>query len=596
MTATLPAAEFDTTVGADPHPSLYNEDLAPLPKEKRRWGAFEYFNVWTNDIQSLAGYTLAASLFITAGINGWWVFAAIIIAGVFVNFLVNLTGKPSVKYGIPYAVMARSSMGVSGAKFPAIIRGIVAIFWYGAQTYFASTAVALALDAIFLDPDLPVFLGMDVIDWVSYVFVAALQVVLFLKGIAWIEKFLNFAGPAVYVVMVVLLVAIWVQAGERLLPAVGSIFSNSTVEGWGAIAAFFGVIGTMIAYFSAVIINFGDFARFSKSEKSMRRGNFYGLPVSLAFFTFLSLFTTAGAYIVLQGGEGEPLTNPAQIVGLVGNVFLTIIAAITFVVATIGINLVANFIPPAYDLSNLAPQRISFRTGGYLTAALGFIVGGLWVATISQIGLPMFVDTLGAILAPLYGVLVADYYIVQRRSVKVADLFSMDESGRYFYQRGWNIRALIAIGVAAIFSIAAVWVPALAQLSGFAWVIGALIGARALHGGDVESPAACHPGRDHRARSGRDRSLSDGQATRHPCRTDLHRRVLPAGGRRGRGSPHRRHRRTSATGSRTRSRRSCPTTRCCCPASSTRTCTSTSRAARSGRGSGLRPSRPRRAA
>ena len=108
--------------------------------------------MWTNDIQSLAGYTLAASLFITAGINGWWVFAAIVLAGVFVNFLVNLTGKPSVKYGIPYAVMARSSMGVRGAKFPAIIRGIVAIFWYGAQTYFASTAVALALDAIFVIP------------------------------------------------------------------------------------------------------------------------------------------------------------------------------------------------------------------------------------------------------------------------------------------------------------------------------------------------------------------------------------------------------------------------------------------------------------
>ena len=352
-------------------------------------------------------------------------------------------------------------MGVKGAQFPALIRGIVAIFWYGAQTYFASTAVALALDAIFLSPELPEFLGMDVIDWVSYVFVAALQVVLFLKGIAWIEKFLNFAGPAVYVVMVALLVAIWVQAGDRLLPAVGSIFDNRSVEGWGAVAAFFGVIGTMIAYFSAVIINFGDFARFSRSEKSMRRGNFYGLPVSLTFFTFLSLFTTAGAYIVLQGGEGEPLTNPAEIVGLVGNVFLTIIAAVTFVVATIGINLVANFIPPAYDLSNLAPQRISFKTGGYLTAALGFVVGALWVATISQIGLPMFVDTLGAILAPLYGVLVADYYIVQRRSVKVADLFSMDEAGRYFYQRGWNMRALVAIGIAAVFSVAAVWVPEL---------------------------------------------------------------------------------------------------------------------------------------
>lgn len=477
MTATMPTPEFDTVIGPERHPKLYNDDLAPLPREKRRWGSFEIFNVWTNDVQSLAGYTLAASLFITAGINGWWVFAAIILAGLFVNFLVNLTGKPSVKYGIPYAVMARASMGVQGAQVPALIRGIVAIFWYGAQTYFASTAVALALDAILGNPALPVFLGMDVIDWTSYVLVAGLQILLFVRGIAWIERFLNFAGPAVYVVMVALLVAIWVQAGDRLLPAVGSIFDNSEVQGWAAVAAFFGVIGTMIAYFSAVIINFGDFARFSRSERAMRRGNFLGLPVSLTFFTFLSLFITAGAYIVLQDGRGDPLTNPAEIVGLVGNVFLTILAAVTFVIATIGINLVANFIPPAYDLSNLAPQRISFQRGGYITAAVGFVVGALWVATISRIGLPAFVDTLGAILAPLYGVLVADYYIIQRRSLKIVDLFSMDPAGRYHYQRGWNTRALIAIAVAAVFSIAAVWVPFLSGLSGFAWVIGALLGA-----------------------------------------------------------------------------------------------------------------------
>jgi NCS1 family nucleobase:cation symporter-1 len=241
-------------------------------------------------------------------------------------------------------------MGVRGAQLPALIRGIVAIFWYGAQTFFASTAVGLAINAIIVTPPEATFLGMTWVDWVSYVIVAALQVLLFVGGISWIEKFLNFAGPAVYVVMVVLLIAIWVQAGDRLIPAVGSIFNNSEVEGWAAIGAFFGVIGTMIAYFSAVIINFGDFARFSKSEKKMRRGNFLGLPVSLTFFTFLSLFITAGAYIVLQGGEGEPLTNPAEIVGQVGNVFLTILAAVTFLVATIGINLVANFIPPAYDL------------------------------------------------------------------------------------------------------------------------------------------------------------------------------------------------------------------------------------------------------
>ncbi|MBB2925464.1 NCS1 family nucleobase:cation symporter-1 [Cellulomonas cellasea] len=460
-----------------PHPDLHNADLAPLPQDQRRWGAFEFFNVWTNDVQSLAGYTLAASLFITAGINGWWVFAAIVLAGLFVNLLVNLTGKPSVAYGIPYAVMARSSMGVRGAQFPALVRGIVAVFWYGAQTYFASTAVALALNTVLGSPGGTTVLGMNAVDWVAYCVVAAIQVLLFVRGIAWIERFLNVAGPAVYVVMLGLLVAVWVQAGDRLVPAVGSIFDQSDVQGWAAVGAFVGVIGTMIAYFSAVVINFGDFARFSRSERAMRRGNVLGLPVSLAFFTFLALFTTAGAYIVYQDGVGEPLTNPAEVVGLVGNPVLTVVAALTFLVATLGINLVANFIPPAYDLSNLAPQRISFRTGGYLTAALGFVVGALWVAVISEVGLPIFVDTLGAVLAPLYGVLVADFYVVQRRRIVVDELYSMSPTGRYFYDRGWNVRALAAVGVAAVFSVAAVWVDALAGLSGFAWVIGALLGA-----------------------------------------------------------------------------------------------------------------------
>lgn len=467
----------DTDAGTAPHPDLHNEDLAPLPKDKRRWGWFEIFNVWTNDVQSLFGYTLAASLFITAGISGWWVFAAIILAGVFVNYLVNLTGKPSVKYGIPYAVMARSSMGVKGAKFPALVRGIVAIFWYGAQTYFASTAVSLALDAILGNPETGSFLGMDVVDWASYIIVAGLQALLFVRGIVWIERFLNFAGPAVYLVMIALLIGIWVQAGDRLLPAVNSIFSNDSVQGWAAIGAFVGVMGTMIAYFSAVIINYGDFARFSKDERSMKLGNFTGLPVSLTFFTFLSLFITAGAYIVLQDGTGEPLTNPADIVGLVGNTALTVLAAVTFLVATIGINLVANFIPPAYDLSNLAPQRISFKQGGYLTAVIGFVIGALWVAVISNIGLATFVDTLGAVLAPLYGILVADYYIVQRRRLNVPDLYTMEPTGRYHYTSGWNTRALVAFLISAVFSISAVWVPALLELSGFAWVIGALIAA-----------------------------------------------------------------------------------------------------------------------
>ena len=128
--------------------SLYNADLAPTPSNKKNWGWFEIFNVWANDVQSLFGYTLAASLFLASGLNGWAVFAALILAGFFIMWLVNLSGKPSVKHGIPYPVFARVSMGVFGANFPAMARGLVAMFWYGAQTYAASTAVALLITGI----------------------------------------------------------------------------------------------------------------------------------------------------------------------------------------------------------------------------------------------------------------------------------------------------------------------------------------------------------------------------------------------------------------------------------------------------------------
>lgn len=456
--------------------ALFNSDLAPIPKENRKWGAFEIFNVWTNDVQSLAGYTLAASLFIGAGISGWYVFAAIILAGVIVNWLVNLSGAPSVKLGVPYAVLARTSMGVLGARFPALIRGIVAIFWYGAQTYFASTAVALAINAMFSSPESGEFLGMNAVDWISYIIVAVLQVALFSRGIDAITRFLNFAGPAVYAVMVVLLIVIWVRAGSDMLPAVGSIFTTEDVSGWGTVTAFVGVVGSMVAYFAAVIINFGDFSRFSRTERSMKLGNFTGLPVSLAFFTFLALFITAGSYVVFQDGQGEPMDNPSDIVAQTESVLLSIIAAVTFLVATVGVNLVANFIPPAYDLANLAPSKISFRTGGIITAVLGFVIGGLWVAVIDDIGLDTFVDTLGAILAPLYGVLIADYYIIRRRRVDLLKTFTMDRKGPYYYRDGWNFRGLVAVAIAAVFAVCTVWVPALQDLSGFAWIIGAALG------------------------------------------------------------------------------------------------------------------------
>ncbi|MFD2191404.1 NCS1 family nucleobase:cation symporter-1 [Pistricoccus aurantiacus] len=457
--------------------SLYNVDLAPIPHSKRRWGWFEIFNVWSNDIQSLFGYSLAASLFLSYGLNGWAVMVAIILAGFVVMVLVNLSGKPSVKYGIPFPVMVRASMGVRGANLPALLRAIVGIFWYGVQTYFASTAMALLLTSLFGDPG-GSFLGLSAIGWISFILVWFFQLAIFWAGIERITQFLNWAGPLVYLVMVVLMIIIWIQAGSDLLPAIGTIFSSSGDYQGSAVSAFLAITGTMIAYFAAVVINFGDFTRFVRSERQMKLGNLLGLPLNVAFFSFIALIITAGTLALF----GEALINPSDIIERVDSLPLTLIAALTFFAATVGINLVANFIPPAYDLANLFPSKINFRIGGLLTAIIAFFIGALWLTVISRIGIPGFVNALGAIVAPFYGIIVVDYYLIRRQRLNIQDMFSAEPGSSYYYTKGWNRRALLAFGLAALFSISTVWVPTLAALNGYAWLIGAGLGGLFYYG------------------------------------------------------------------------------------------------------------------
>lgn len=453
-------------------PSLFNEDLAPTPPNDREWGWFELFNVWANDVQSLFGYTLAASLFVTYGLNGWAVFAGIVLAGFIVMGLVNLIGKPSVEHGIPFPVMARASMGVRGANFPAMIRAVVAIFWFGVQTYFASTALSLAFIALIGSNGQPVFLDLSSIEWIAFLAVWAFQIMLFWNGIDLIVEFLNFAGPFVYFVMLTLAVTIWIEVGNDLWLELGTIFRGTGSYHGSSLGAFVAIVGTMIAYFSAVIINFGDFSRFVGSEHEMRKGNLLGLPINIAFFSLIALIVTAGTVALW----GEPMTNPTDIVARIDSLPLTILAAITFFAATVGINLVANFIPPAYDLANLMPSRINFRVAGIITSACALVIGGLWVSTISQIGILGLVNTLGAVLAPVYGIIVVDYYLVKSGKLDVDQLFSAARDGEYFYTNGWNMAAMVSFVLPAIFSVLTVWVPMLNALSGFAWVIGAGFG------------------------------------------------------------------------------------------------------------------------
>ena len=456
------------------HPKLYNHDLAPTAPEERTWGVFSLFAMWMSDVHSVGGYTFAASLFFL-GLTGWQVLISMVAGILIVYFLMNLIGRPSLRYGIPYPVVARVSFGVMGANLAAIIRGIVGIVWYGVQTYFASKAVqvlvlTLAPSAVALTKN--DIMGLSTLGWFSFLFMWLFQLFIFLSGMERIRRFIDFCGPVVYVVMFAL--AIWMlsQTGLsslnlQLSPPAGS---QTATIGIMANAAML-----IVAYFAALLLNFGDFARFGKSEAAMRSGNFLGLPINFLVFSIITVIVTAGTVKVF----GSAIMDPVLIVQKIGNPIVAIVGSVTFIVATMGINIVANFVSPAYDIANLYPERINFRLGGLITSILSVLVCP-WMFVASPQAITLFVSIFGAVLGPMFGVIVADYYIVKRQMLDVEDLYRMSPAGSFHYSGGWNPKAVGALAVAGTLSIGLALLGAykvIFNVGDWGWLIGACAGA-----------------------------------------------------------------------------------------------------------------------
>ena len=227
------------------------------------------------------------------------------------------------------------------------------------------------------------WLGLTAIGWISFVLVWALQIAIFSRGMNWIGTFLNVAGPFVYAVMIGLLIVLWQKSDGKLWEAAQTIFAPESPTFSTELKGFIAIVGTMVAYFAAVMINFSDFSRYSKNQRSMVLGNLAGLPANMILFSALALLTTAGAAVIY----GEKITNPSTIVERADSALLSVIAAITFFAATVGINLVANFIPAVNGIANMAPRVLNFKRAGWVTSLFALVIGGLWVSFISQVGI-----------------------------------------------------------------------------------------------------------------------------------------------------------------------------------------------------------------
>jgi nucleobase:cation symporter-1, NCS1 family len=433
-------------------PNLTNEDLAPTTPQQRRWGAFSIFNVWTSDVHSLWGYFLAASLFLLCG-NFLNFLLAIGIGSVVIYLLMTLVGLAGARTGVPYPVLARASFGVWGANFPAMIRAIVACFWYGAQTAAASGAIVALLtrsDAIMEFHKNVHFLGHSGLEVICYVVVWALQLLIIQHGMETVRKFQDWAGPGVWLAMLVLAIGLCVKAGgfsfDNTIPM--NVLLDKTKDAGvpgtpGSLTSLMAVAAVWITYFAALYLNFCDFTRYATDEAAVKKGNLWGLPVNLLAFSLVAGVTTLAAYKVY----GEVLIHPDQISAKFDSWLLAALAAFTFCIATLGINVVANFVSAAFDISNTFPRRISFSKGGYIAAAIALVLYPFapWEGSAAT-----FVGAIGSTMGPLFGIIMVDYYLVAKGAVVVDELYH--EDGRYRYQGGWHVNALIAAAVGILFS------------------------------------------------------------------------------------------------------------------------------------------------
>ncbi|KVC77215.1 nitrate reductase [Burkholderia ubonensis] len=450
---------------------LYNEDLAPL--RNQTWGSYNIFAFWMSDVHSVGGYVFAGSLF-ALGLTSWQVLIALIVGIGLVNVLCNLIARPSQQIGVPYPVACRATFGVLGANVPAVIRGLIAIAWYGIQTYLASSALVIVVLKFFpqwlpyADVHRYGFLGLSALGWAGFMLLWVLQAFVFWNGMETIKKFIDFAGPAVYVVMFILAGYMVWRAGWR---NIGINLGGVRYHGAEVIPVMITAISLVVSYFSGPMLNFGDFSRYCRSFGDVKRGNFWGLPVNFLAFSLVTVITTAATLPVF----GELITDPVETVGRIDHPTAVILGALTFTIATIGINIVANFVSPAFDFSNVAPRLISWRAGGMLAAVASIFITP-WNLFNNPAVIHYTLDVLGAFIGPLYGVLIADFYLVKRGRLVRDDLYTMSERGAYWYTGGVNRRALAALLPAALIAIACVMMPGWQGVANFSWFIGAALG------------------------------------------------------------------------------------------------------------------------
>ncbi len=466
--------------------NLTNWDLVSVNPNDKNWDWKDLFCFWGVNIQSVIGFSLITSLYLIYNLNTFVVFIGTIIGALLVYLFSNWIGKPSQKYGLPFIVLLRSSLGIKGAKYFGLLRFFVGVFLFGIQTYYLSKAVSylirigiFSVEPTLLDQKifLTFLLGMNLIDWVAISVTIIIQGFLFSAGMKLNRKIIIFSATATYLGMLFFFLSVLLNDVKFSSQAFLDALSLSDFFDKNNFAPLITVTSTMFAYFSIIILSFGDYSRYIKNENQLKKGNL-SLVLNLIIFSFFGLFIVSGMDAIFKQDPenlSRILTNPTDIIGKIDNLFLVIFALIFIIIASASTNLIANFIPSQYTLINFLPFTLSIKSAGFIISIIGFTVGIFWLTYLSQVGVLSFIDTFGAFFGPLFGVMITDFYFLKKGKLNNKDIYSLEKNATYYYSGGWQIKAIYSVVLSFIFSASTIWNINLMFLQPFSWIIGAFI-------------------------------------------------------------------------------------------------------------------------
>jgi NCS1 family nucleobase:cation symporter-1 len=416
--------------------SLINEDLAPIPPEKRKWGTWNYAALWISMSLCIPTYMLASSL-IGGGMNWWQAILTIFLGNTIVLIPMILNGHAGAKYGIPFPVFARASFGTKGANIPAMLRAIVACGWFGIQTWIGGAAIYNILRA--WKPSLPEIdstsLFPQALPMICFLLFWLLNMFIVYLGVESIKKLLVF--KAIFLPVAALALLFWaISAANGLGPILEQPSKLSGPAFWDY---FFPALTGMVGFWATLSLNIPDFTRYAKSQKAQIRGQAIGLPPSMTLFAFIGVVVTSATAIVY----GNTIWDPVTLAGKFENKMMVTFAMLAVAISTLATNIAANIVSPANDFSNLSPKKINFRTGGYITGVIGVLIFP-WKLIADPTGyIFTWLIAYSSLLGPVGGIMIADYYFIRKQQLNVNDLYRHDS--QYGFKNGFNSKAIIAL-------------------------------------------------------------------------------------------------------------------------------------------------------